>query len=128
MRKYQGMVPDVNVLALLELHLLMKYVNKLANTVNLDDPSKTPNAGTAGTVPCPNTHARTEELDEMTLHTMVRQKAWASSCREMFESAIRIIFGAELKEISLLYFLWYTKSAGGIEPLIDSKAGGQVRG
>ena len=29
--KYQGMVPDVNVLALLELHLLMKYVNKLAN-------------------------------------------------------------------------------------------------
>jgi hypothetical protein len=40
------MVPDVNVLALLELHLLMKYINKLANTVNLEDPSLTPNAGT----------------------------------------------------------------------------------
>jgi hypothetical protein len=68
----------------------------------------------------------TEELDTETLHSAVNRKAWASSCREMFESTVRIVFGCEMRELSFLYFLWYTKSAGGIEQLIDSKAGGQV--
>ena len=44
-----------------------------------------------------------------------------SHCSELLGTAVRIIFGCEIRDMSLLYFLWYVRSAGSIEALIDTK-------
>ena len=61
-----GTIPNVPVHALLELHFTMGYINRLAATVNVDDPSLTPNA---------------DELDGQTLETAVLQRTHFSQCR-----------------------------------------------
>ena len=41
--------------------------------------------------------------------------------RDSIESASRCMFGVELADMSLLYYLMYVQAAGGIEPLISAK-------
>lgn len=111
-RRYKGTIPDVDYVSLLELQFLIWHMNGLMNTVNIDDPSLTPNA---------------EVWDQQTAASVVNAKLWSSSARELIHAGMRVVFGCELSEMSFLYFLWYVKSAGGIEALIDSRGGAQDR-
>ena len=41
--------------------------------------------------------------------------------RDAIESACRCMFGVELVDMSLFYFLMYVQAAGGMDPLISAK-------
>ena len=41
--------------------------------------------------------------------------------RHTIESASRCMFGVELRDMSLFYYLMYVQSANGLEPLISAK-------
>ena len=110
LRKFKGTIPRVNIFALLELHFLIKGLNDMAASVNVEDPSLTPNA---------------VEWDQQTLQYLVEKKTRSTLCVELFEIATRICFGCEIKDMSLLYFLWYVKCAGSVDAMIETKDGGQ---
>lgn len=62
-----------------------------------------------------------------TVNCIVVHFIFCLGAREVVESALRCIFGAEAAHISLLYFLTYAAYAGGLEPIISCKEnfGGQ---
>ena len=60
-RRYTGTIPSVPVHALLELHFTMMYINRMARTVDIDDPSRTPNA---------------DALDAVTAHSALVDRMW----------------------------------------------------
>ena len=43
--------------------------------------------------------------------------------KEIFDSAIGVIFGAHPSQISMLFYLHYCKCAGGIYPILESGKG-----
>ena len=43
--------------------------------------------------------------------------------KELLDSACGVIFGAHPSQISLLFYLYYCKCAGGAEPLLESGEG-----
>lgn len=45
--------------------------------------------------------------DSLTVQTWVEKNIWSEKVRLMFATAIRIILGSELSEVSFLYFLWF---------------------
>ena len=72
----------------------------------------------------PWAHPRAEALDAMT----VEQWAAEQSSQPLVREAVRLIchslFGAEAAEISMLFFLHYVKSGGGLDCLLSSEEGG----
>ena len=72
----------------------------------------------------PWAHPEAETLDSMT----VEQWAAAQTGQALVRQAVRIIchslFGAEASEISMLFFLHYVKSGGGLDCLLSSEEGG----
>lgn len=45
--------------------------------------------------------------DSITVQTWMEKNIWSEKVRLMFATAIRIILGSELSEVSFLYFLWF---------------------
>ena len=71
-RSFTGTIPSISVPALLELHFLMLYINRMSRTVNVEDPSLTPNA---------------DELDGQTLETAILAKSYFPHCRCAHETS-----------------------------------------
>src|SRR5690606_28690982 len=44
-----------------------------------------------------------------------------------FDAAIRVVFGAEARDMSMLYFLSYLRAGGGLMKLIEIENGAQER-
>ncbi|XP_039251044.2 putative flavin-containing monoamine oxidase A [Styela clava] len=109
-RSYSGLIPTLGPLELLEIHYMMNKVSKMCKKIDLDNITTDPNA---------------MELDSMTLHSFVTEKCRNEATREIFEVAIRMVFGVDLSQISMLYFLYYCKQGGGFETLLDIKNGAQ---
>ena len=71
--------------------------------------------------------------DSQTLDTWLQTHTTMAQTRAVAAAALNTIFGAEAREISLLYTLWYIACAGDastpgtFERLIDVKGGGQAR-
>jgi hypothetical protein len=49
----------------------------------------------------------------MTVETFKQQRTWTKDTKVLADILLRTVFGAEAKELSLLYFLWTMNSAGG---------------
>lgn len=100
----------------LDFSALYDGLDKLAKTVNLEAPWATPNA---------------EWLDSQTLESwMGSQKALGiksidERIKALFRSVIAMIFGADPKRLSLLHALFYIKSGGGLDSLINVTGGAQ---
>src|SRR5262249_25751219 len=54
-----------------------------------------------------------------------RLHAPSRTVREVFDVAVRVIFGAEPSELSLLYFLHYASAGGGLMHLVEIDDGAQ---
>lgn len=65
------------------------------------------------------------ELDSLSVEHIARRWLWSRAPRNLFGAAARMIFGAELSDVSLLYFLSYLQAGGGFEELIETKHGAQ---
>lgn len=109
-RSYRGTIPKVNPLALGEVGRALAKVNRMAARVDVEAPWKQ------------------EELaawDRISFDTWMRRNLRTGTARDMMRLAIEAVWAAEPEDVSLLHVLFYIRSAGSIELLLDSEGGSQ---
>jgi monoamine oxidase len=101
---YSGPIPPLPALALFDLHLTINRLDRYSSEVPLDAPGEAPRAA---------------EWDGISLEGWKQGGVWTRGARQVLDAATRAIFGAEPAELSLLYFLFYLRSGGGLMSLAD---------
>jgi monoamine oxidase len=110
-KTYQGLLPGIGLLPLAELGMTLGRLELLARRVPLDDPLKS---------------RRATELDAMSVDEWLRRNVRSRRARRVVEIATNAIFAAEPRDLSLLWFLFYLHSGGGIVKLSSIEGGGQA--
>ncbi|CAN5116196.1 FAD-dependent oxidoreductase [soil metagenome] len=109
-RRYRGTIPRLNPVVLLEVERIRRAINRRASDVPLDAPWQAPKA---------------EAWDRITFSEWMRHRAFSGGARMLVTLAIRSVFGTEPEDISLLHVLFYVRSAGGFDALVDTSGGAQ---
>ena len=112
LRTFSGFLPKIGLFALVDLGLALGKLERLAKKVPLDDPTKMPDAFA---------------LDAQSLATYLEQNVRTRRARDMIGIATQMVFAAEPRELSLLYFLYYARSGEGIQRLCEIQGGAQER-
>jgi monoamine oxidase len=107
---YSGAVPLINPAALAEAQLAIVQFDDMAKEVPLDAPWRA---------------ERAEEWDGKTVETWKLENVHSSDGRKLIDLAIRAILSVEAREVSLLFWLFYVRSAGSVEQLINTAGGAQ---
>ncbi|XP_023647001.1 probable flavin-containing monoamine oxidase A isoform X2 [Paramormyrops kingsleyae] len=111
-RTYTSSIPSLPPLALLDLTQVMWKIDRLLQTVCVEDPVSAP---------------RALEYDSMTLHSFIERNVWTQSLlavvKEALELSTRSVFGMEPAQMSFLYFLMYCAAAGGALRLLEATPG-----
>ena len=107
---YEGTIPSLAPHKLALLQVTLWRVDWMAKRVPPEDPWRAPDA---------------EAWDAMTLETWKRRAVPSREVRGIFDAAIRVVFGAEASELSLLHFLYYVRQAGGLMPMVEIRGGFQ---
>lgn len=110
LHQYTGTIPSISIFSLLDTHFMLGRLEKLAQTIDLQSDGL-----------CENSRM----YDGISLYEFGRKHCWTEQAQSLLSVATRLVFGFESDEISVLYFLFYCKTAGGIRPLLDSDGGGQ---
>ena len=110
LRRYSGTIPRLNPVSLLEIELVRRRLDSLGRGVPLAAPWD---------APCANA------LDSTTLASWLRRRLRTRAARELVEVAVRTVWGADSGELSLLHALWYMRSGGGFDALVDTEGGAQ---
>lgn len=108
--RYSGTIPKLNPISLLEIERGRRRLDRLSARVPLERPWDATDAAA---------------LDGQTLASLLDRVAHTRSARRAMEIASRTIWGADSSEISLLFALWYVRSGGGFNRLIDTEGGAQ---
>ncbi|MCF4165199.1 FAD-dependent oxidoreductase [Zavarzinia compransoris] len=109
-RRYEGLIPALPFLALIETDRVMKRIERMAATIAVSRPWAAPDAGT---------------LDRMTVASWLDRHVRTRGARALMEIAVRAVFSAEPAEISMLFFLTYLRASDGLEPMISVAGGAQ---
>lgn len=110
LRRYKGTIPRVGLGALLDLARLQFGVGRAARRVTSQAPWDARDAA---------------RLDALTLDDWLRARHHGRRARTLLAIAGRTIWGAEPRELSLLYTLQYVSGAGGLDALLDTDGGAQ---
>jgi monoamine oxidase len=110
-RTYRGLLPRIPLLALAELGVAIFRLERMAGKVPLGRPDLA--RGAAG-------------LDGMSVADWMSEHVRSHAAREMLKIATHAIFAAEPAAISLLYFLYYTRSGGSFTRLAEIRDGAQA--
>jgi len=67
------------------------------------------------------------EISTLSGYITINKIALCLAAKRVLDASVRVIFGTEASDISLLYYLTYVAAAGGLDPLISSRKnyGGQ---
>jgi monoamine oxidase len=112
LRTFSGFMPKIGVFGLINLSLALGKLERLAQKIPLDDPMQAPDA---------------RVLDAQTLADYLEQNVRGRRARDMITLATQMIFAAEPRELSLLYFLLYARSGEGVQRLCEIEGGAQER-
>lgn len=107
---YKGTIPTLAPWKLLELHRTLSRVDRMSEGIPTDDPMRAPGAA---------------ELDGISLQEWATRHVYSRTARSIMEAAIRVVFGAEARDVSMLYFLYYLRSGGGMMSLVEIADGAQ---
>lgn len=107
---YKGTIPTLALHKLLLLQRAISSIERLAKTVPADTPW---------------TAKRADIWDAMTLEDWKRRHVPSRDVRDTVDVAIRAVFGAEAAELSMLHFLMYLRSGGGMMKLVEVEGGAQ---
>jgi monoamine oxidase len=107
---YEGTIPSMSPVNLLVLQYGISRAEAMRKKVPADRPFEAPGAA---------------ELDATTLASWQRRNIPSRAVREVFDVAVRVIFGAESAELSLLYFLAYASAGQGLMHLVEIENGAQ---
>jgi len=109
---YKGSIPRVSPLALLELHGALSHLDRLRKKLDVDAPWE---------------HQQAAFFDGISLEAWKRRSIANPAVRGLIDTVARVVLGVEPAEISLLYFLFYIQSGGGLLKLTDVEGGAQER-
>ncbi|RKH85122.1 FAD-dependent oxidoreductase [Corallococcus sp. AB045] len=110
-RTYQGKVPSLPLLSLLDLQRVIWKLDGLAKRVPREQPSAAPKAA---------------EWDALTVEDWKQRHVPTWGARAALDIATRAVFAAEPSELSFLSFLSYVHSNGGLMPLTEIEGGAQA--
>jgi monoamine oxidase len=108
--RYGGDVPVRTPFGLLDFRIAQARFERLARRLDLENP-----AGTA----------RERRLDTMTVQTWMDRHMRTSSGRGLMRLTINAVLAAEPTELSLLHWLFYIATGGGLDSLIRTDGGYQ---
>ncbi|MGK2932827.1 MAG: flavin monoamine oxidase family protein [Solirubrobacterales bacterium] len=108
-KQYSGTIPKANPFALAEVGIALKRIDRLAAKVDRERPWESTIA----------------ELDGMTFGTWMRRNVRTSAARDLMRLAIEAVWAAEPEDISMLHILFYVRSAGSLDLLLDAEGGAQ---
>ena len=112
LRAFSGLVPKIGLFGVADLGLALYRLERLARRVSLDDPLATPGAAA---------------LDAGSLADWLERRVRTRAARELVGLAAQMIFAAEPRELSFLYFLLYARSGEGLQRLAEIERGAQER-
>jgi monoamine oxidase len=110
LRSYKGTIPKLSPLGLAETGRTLLRVNRLAARIDPARPWDAPDAA---------------EWDSQTFATWMNRHVRTPSARDLLRLMIWAVWAAEPEDLSLLHVLFYIRSAGSIEALVDSEGGAQ---
>jgi monoamine oxidase len=108
--RYEGTIPKLNPVALLEIELTRRKLDRMVRRIRLDAPWTSPDA---------------PRLDGTTLATWLDRRLRTRTARRLVEVAVRTVWGADSRDLSLLYALSYIGGAGSFYALLDTDGGAQ---
>jgi monoamine oxidase len=109
-RTFRGSLPPLSPLSLAELGIAQLRLDRLRRRVPLEEPW---------------TLAGVTDWDAQTVAAFGRRHLRTSGARLFLNLATELVFGAEPEELSLLYFLFYLQSGGGLTSLTEFEGGAQ---
>ncbi|MGK2954270.1 MAG: flavin monoamine oxidase family protein [Solirubrobacterales bacterium] len=108
-KKYGGTIPKVNPVALAEVGIALRKIDRLAGKVDPEQPWASELA----------------HLDRITFDSWMRRNVRTAAGRDMMRLAIEAVWAAEPEDISMLHMLFYVRSAGSLDLLLDAEGGAQ---
>lgn len=105
-RRYKGTIPPLPMLDLVQLQRTIWSANARAWWTSRD----------------PDRLAR---YDGLTLADWERERGLRAPVRALIDAGMRVVFGAEADQVSLVEFLDYAASADGLLSLVDTEGGAQ---
>jgi monoamine oxidase len=108
--RYEGTIPKLNPAALLEIELTSRKLDRMVRRIRLEAPWTSPDAS---------------RLDGTTLATWLDRRLRTRTARRLVEVAVRTVWGADSRDLSLLYALSYIGGAGSFYALLDTDGGAQ---
>jgi monoamine oxidase len=109
-RTFRGSLPPLSPLSIAELGIAQLRLDRLRRKVDLERPWSL---------------AATGDLDARTVEGFARRHLHTAGGRLFLDLATELVFGAEPEELSLLYFLFYLQSGGGLTSLTEFEGGAQ---
>lgn len=106
---YKRAIPSLSPVHLVELERTIRRVDKLTAALDPDDPLAGPRAA-----------AQDAQTVESYKHTILSARV-----KGLVDAMVRVVFGSEASELSLLYFLYYLRLGGGLMRLVESEGGAQ---
>lgn len=110
LRSYGGTIPRASPPALAETGLTMARINRMARRLDPEAPWTAPKASA---------------WDSQTFASWMRRNVRTATARDLMRLAIWAVWAAEPEDISLLHVLFYIRSAGSFEALVDTEGGAQ---
>jgi monoamine oxidase len=110
--RYAGSIPMVDPLVTMDIVEAMTSLNTMAYDVPLDAPWQA---------------AQAAEWDAQTFATWMERNVPSPDARDVLTIAIRAVFCAEPRDLSLLHVLFYTHSGGSLNELVNVQRGAQER-
>ena len=110
LRRYQGTIPKLGLLGLLDMGRIQWQFERIMRGVNLAEPWSSPDAA---------------KLDSVSLGSWLRSIKASSGSRDLMAIMTRVSWGAEPDELSLLHTARYVKAAGGLNRMLDTPGGAQ---
>lgn len=101
---FEGTVPSLSRLALVNVEVATRLLERMSQKVPLDAPHEAPKA---------------ETWDATTVETWKRRYVKHPAARELFDVAIRAVLTSEPADVSLLFLLFYVRSGGGFWNLVE---------
>lgn len=109
-REYQGTIPKLGLLGLLDIGRIQWQFQRIAATVSITEPWASKGAA---------------KLDSLTLGGWLQSIRASSTSRDLMAIMSRVTWGAEPDEVSLLHAVRYVKTSGGLDRMLDVAGGAQ---
>jgi len=108
--RYTGTIPRINPLKLIDMQLVIWKIERMCKQIPIDAPWNAPRAA---------------QWDALTVRAWMDRNVHFEAVTELIQAAGRVILGSDASELSLLHFLFYMQSGGGLMKLIETHGGNQ---